>query len=373
MRLAGRAGLLGAVGSASPLTRLALGGAALVFAIVAIAAMGSAVLTPPSLAACRQGAEPVDVRGLPAGARRYAPLYLRAARRFELGERGPAILAAIHQTESAFGQNMGPSSAGAIGHMQFLPSTWSAYGVDANGDGRKDPYEPADAIFGAANYLRASGAPREWDAAIFAYNHATWYVEEILEAARRFGDLGAVSDATLVCERGSLGAAELERSMRLYRPKGFETVPGRFAARGFGPVRVETRIYDDVVWLLRRYDLVLTAGAEDGHNTHGDGTAIDAVPAESQSLAAWRESAERAARDLGWRPSCARSGVAPVCDLAPAIYAVFYNDFDASHGDPAHSRIPHIHISWKSSSYGTSACCISPAWIDVFPAPRARS
>jgi hypothetical protein len=133
---------------------------------------------------------------------------------------------------------------------------------------------------------------------------------------------------------------------------------------------VETRIYADAVWLLGRYHLWITAGAESGHNTHGDGTAVDAVPAGSQALPAWLRTAERAARDLGWTPGCAASGVAGVCDLAPAIEAVFYNGYPR-HGDPAHSDIPHVHISWKSSSYGTPACCVSPEWIEVFPAPGA--
>ena len=41
--------------------------------------------------------------------------------------------------------------------MQFLPAEWAQYGVDANGDGFKDPYNPADAIFTAARYLKAAG------------------------------------------------------------------------------------------------------------------------------------------------------------------------------------------------------------------------
>jgi hypothetical protein len=73
--------------------------------------------------------------------------------------------------------------------MQFMPSTWKQYGVDANGDGRKDPYNPVDAIFSAARYLRASGVERDPRAAIFAYNHADWYVDSVL---LRAGMLGAI-------------------------------------------------------------------------------------------------------------------------------------------------------------------------------------
>ena len=74
-----------------------------------------------------------NVKGVPA---KLIPIYEQAAARYRLGPRGPAILAAINKVETDFGTNMGPSSAGAIGWMQFMPSTWSTYGVDANGDGR---------------------------------------------------------------------------------------------------------------------------------------------------------------------------------------------------------------------------------------------
>ena len=68
------------------------------------------------------------------------------------------VLAGINKIETAFGTNLNVSSAGAEGWMQFIPSTWAAYGLDANSDGRKDPYNPVDAICAAARYLRAAGA-----------------------------------------------------------------------------------------------------------------------------------------------------------------------------------------------------------------------
>jgi len=111
------------------------------------------------------------------------PIYRRAAAEHELGPQGPAILAAINQIETAFGTNLGPSSAGAVGWMQFMPATWETYGVDANGDGVKDPNNPEDAIFAAAGYLAAAGMPGNTYEAIFAYNHADWYVEDVLAAA----------------------------------------------------------------------------------------------------------------------------------------------------------------------------------------------
>jgi murein DD-endopeptidase MepM/ murein hydrolase activator NlpD len=99
------------------------------------------------------------------------------------------VLAGINKIETAFGTNLNVSSAGALGWMQFIPSTWKAYGVDANGDGRKDPYNPVDAICAAARYLKAAGGDTNIRNAIFAYNHATWYVDEVLLYARQYGRL----------------------------------------------------------------------------------------------------------------------------------------------------------------------------------------
>ena len=118
------------------------------------------------------------------------PIYQRASDTYGLGPQGPSVLAAINGIESAFGTNMGPSSAGAVGWMQFMPSTWDGYGVDANGDGVKDPYNPEDAIFAAAGYLSAAGMPADTYGAIFAYNHADWYVAEVLANAGCYGSLG---------------------------------------------------------------------------------------------------------------------------------------------------------------------------------------
>src|SRR6185295_15221419 len=70
------------------------------------------------------------------------------------------VLAAINEIETDYGRNLSVSSAGAVGWMQFLPSTWKRYGVDANGDGEADPYNPVDAIFSAARYLHAAGASK---------------------------------------------------------------------------------------------------------------------------------------------------------------------------------------------------------------------
>lgn len=105
------------------------------------------------------------------------------------------VLAAIGQVESGHGTNTGPSSAGAMGPMQFLPSTFAAYAVDGDGDGVADIWNPADSIYSAARYLCANGAgagPRALYAAIYRYNHADWYVLMVMgvagDLATRFGE-----------------------------------------------------------------------------------------------------------------------------------------------------------------------------------------
>jgi hypothetical protein len=134
-----------------------------------------------------------------------APIYPAAAARYGLGVRGAAILAAINWIETGFGRDLSTSSAGAVGFMQFMPSTWAAYGVDANGDGKADPRDPQDAIFSAARYLRANGAPGNWTRAILAYNHADWYVRKVLAHASGYGAVGASAPACIGAAGGRLG------------------------------------------------------------------------------------------------------------------------------------------------------------------------
>jgi murein DD-endopeptidase MepM/ murein hydrolase activator NlpD len=111
------------------------------------------------------------------------------------------VLGAINKIESNFGRNMGPSSAGALGWMQFMPSTWMRWGTDADRDGVANPWDPEDAIYSAARYLAAAGAQDDLYKGIFAYNHADWYVRDVLELARVFAGGGGF-DPTLV---GTLG------------------------------------------------------------------------------------------------------------------------------------------------------------------------
>jgi soluble lytic murein transglycosylase-like protein len=107
------------------------------------------------------------------------------------------ILAAINEIETDYGSDLSVSSAGAVGWMQFEPSTWLQYGVDALNAGYADPYNPVDAIFAAARYLRAAGAGTNLRAAILAYNHSEEYVESVLLRAKLISTYPKAVIATL--------------------------------------------------------------------------------------------------------------------------------------------------------------------------------
>ena len=89
------------------------------------------------------------------------------------------VLAAVNAIESRFGRVRSASYAGAQGPMQFIPSTWDAYGLGG------DIHDPHDAILGAANYLASSGAPGEDRAALYHYNPVNDYVTAVLLYARQ--------------------------------------------------------------------------------------------------------------------------------------------------------------------------------------------
>jgi len=107
------------------------------------------------------------------------------------------ILAAINEIETNYGSDLSVSSAGAVGWMQFMPSTWLQYGVDALNAGYADPYNPVDAVFAAARYLRAAGAATDLHAAILAYNHSEEYVNSVLLRAKLISSYPSAVIATL--------------------------------------------------------------------------------------------------------------------------------------------------------------------------------
>jgi Transglycosylase SLT domain/Peptidase family M23 len=151
---------------------------------------GAPTLQNPTLSLASIGPVPVGVPNFFINKFRIPPFLLSIyqAAGIQYGIRWE-VLAAINEIETDYGRNLNVSSAGAMGWMQFIPSSWKMYGVDANNDGKKDPYNPVDAVFAAARYLKAAGADADLRKAIFAYNHADWYVDSVLMRARFIGGM----------------------------------------------------------------------------------------------------------------------------------------------------------------------------------------
>lgn len=268
------------------------------------------------------------------------PTFAAAADRHRLGARGSAILAAIAATESDFGRNMGPSSAGAVGYMQFMPDTWHKYGTDANGDGRADPEDPADAITSAARYLHASGAPGNWRRAIYAYNHSAAYVATVLAKADRYANAEAAPatacDASVAQVTGDLSVRRVSGRGALVPIPGF---PGE---------RIDERILPDLLYLVEAYHLTVTAAyAPAGHKAAGEhplGLGVDLVPGPGRTwddvdrLARWAEPTQNNPR--------------------PPFRWVGYD------GDGDHGRGDHLHLSWNHAP--TPPGEPPAAWVLVF-------
>ncbi|MEV4003516.1 NlpC/P60 family protein [Actinomadura sp. NPDC049753] len=161
----------------------------------------------------------------------YVKLYKAAGPKYNIPW---YVLAGIGKVETDHGRSKlpgvssGENYAGAGGPMQFLQSTFDAYSIDGNNDGRKSRYDPADAIFSAANYLHASGAPGDTRKAIFAYNHSWDYVNLVLSWAERYAggqfSLGGPNNAGMSCASfGSGPASAIGQSIISYAKKWLGT------------------------------------------------------------------------------------------------------------------------------------------------------
>ena len=165
--------------------------------ILLAAAVSVWVVVPRSSSANARSGETADISGSPhpsTYALRTIPAaylrdYWKAADEYGLDW---TKLAAVGQIESDQGRSETPgvaegtNTSGAAGPAQFLGTTWARYGVDADGRGSINPYDPADAITAMAAYLKASGAPQNWSAALYAYNHSDAYVKAVLALSRRY-------------------------------------------------------------------------------------------------------------------------------------------------------------------------------------------
>jgi hypothetical protein len=338
-------------------------------------------------------------------------LYRAAARRFDIDW---TFLASIGAQECDHGVCRGDNGSGCAGPMQIsmrrgspcspdpsYPTEWERWGVDADGDGRADVNDPADAIFGAARVLRFSkGAPRsggsyaEYRATACRYYGACSdavanYADQVMARAVAYGFRGSGSPAPIdrdaaepansgaACANGGetppIGGGDLGPVVRARAPRRLAPLPADLISPGFGPsISCDARILGNVAALMRRYKQRVTACQEAGHSTTGEhpiGAAIDVVPAD---LSDW-SGTMRLARAAGWKESCAASGVAPACARPPFRF-VGYNGLP-SHGDPAHCAYPcppHLHLSWNTSASSGGpesqprTSYFAPSWIDVF-------
>jgi soluble lytic murein transglycosylase-like protein len=150
----------------------------------------SNVAVPPQVIAAQEEALAAELAGSAASAQALSfyriplfllPIYQAASVQYGVPWQ---ILAAINEIETNYGTDLSVSTAGAVGWMQFMPATWIQYGVDAINAGYADPYNPVDAIFAAARYLRAAGAASNLHGAILAYNHSEEYVQSVLLRAK---------------------------------------------------------------------------------------------------------------------------------------------------------------------------------------------
>lgn len=192
-----------AANGATRLATLAAGALAMAWAAIAcLAAVGGG--SAAQLPSAEQPISDAAVADIPT---RYLELYRAAGARYGIDW---AVLAGIGKVECDHGRDPDPScrrqgavnSAGAGGPMQFLATTWALYGVDGDGDGRRDRWDAADAIDAAANYLRAGGAPASYSRAIFAYNHSSSYVATVLAWAARYRAAASVPSSEAVEQDG---------------------------------------------------------------------------------------------------------------------------------------------------------------------------
>jgi hypothetical protein len=324
------------------------------------------------------------------------PLYRQAGKRYGVDW---AFLASIGTQECSVGTCAHVYESGCGGPMQIAieresacspgpgPTIWERYGVDADGDGQANPFDLADAIFTAARMMRPvfgldGSTYADYQEASCNYYGAcadasAAYAAEVMARAVRYGFRapGAPSPTPAPVSGGSCGGGGSAAGTGPMGPVSKETAPRHLAplpsiAAGPGE-SCDARIVADVVYLARRFGLIVTDCYGTGHAPDGEhplGAAIDAVPKDGD----WSRT-QRAAEALGWRSSCAASGVAPTCAKPPFRF-IGYNGYPG-HGDPVHCLCgtnAHIHVSWLTSASpgepeNRFRYAYEPAaWIEVF-------
>ncbi len=315
---------------------VALGGAVVVFLAVVLLVLVLFVLAMVSgNQAVAQSAgvpSPAALAAIPA---ELLPIYQESAEA-TCGMRW-AVLAAIGKVETDHGRSTLPgvrsseNFAGAGGPMQFLQPTWNAYGVDGDGDGDKDRYDPVDAIWGAANYLCASGAgePDRLRDAIFAYNHADWYVTKVLDQAAAY-------------EAAPLGGAD---ALALVNHSNLSLTPG--ARQDLLDGVIDQRVVDLLAWAVERHTIsvsVLKTGhskfvaGTDRTSNHWEGRGVDIYAVDGETVSRASSAARAFALEaIGLSPPTRPAEIAlPWADLIghPGVFT-----------DGAHQG--HLHFGWS--------------------------
>jgi len=235
---------------------VALAAAAFAVCLVVMAMAFSAAIGSGQLL----GTGPSSVPGIPAD---YLVLYVQAADQHKIDW---AILAAIGKIESDHGRIQGgrcaTSSAGARGPMQFMPATWARYGKGGN------ICDPRDAIPAAARYLVASGAPSDYRRAIFAYNHAGWYVNKVMKQAEQYRAMAVVEQGGVVAPTAQIHDVLTNPRITLTPTQRSDLLSGGF----------DTRLISVMSWLGRpghSYQVCALRNDHSPGSNHEAGRAVD--------------------------------------------------------------------------------------------------
>lgn len=337
-------------------------------------------------------------------------LYQAAGRRFEIDW---TFLASIGAQECDHGRCAGDNGHGCAGPMQIAvrpgspcspgrgPTEFDRFAFDGDHDGRLDVNDPADAIFTAARILRFDKGAPPTGGTYAAYRQAACryygacadtvaaYADTVMRRAVAYGfhsagtpaDAGqaAQADAGQTGDGGGCGAqasplitgGRLGPVHRVHAPRHLAPLPS--SVTGGAQIQCDARIVPDVLWLVARFHVQVTA-CQAIHTPDGEhplGAATDMVPQPGRS---WSATTGALARAIGWKTSCAASGVAPECARPPFRFAGY--DGYPGHGDPAHCHPcgggPHLHLSWlTSASPGQPenqprSAYFAPSWIDTF-------
>lgn len=217
--------------------------------------------------------------------------YVAAATKYKIPW---TLLAGIGMEETGHGRNTNTSTAGARGLMQFMPATWQTMGVDGDGDGRADITNQADSIYSAANYLTKSGVSKGATGvrkALFAYNHADWYVNDVLFYAQAYGG-GTVLGDPIDCGPGtgngdpSVPAVSGERLAKVLSWAGSH-VGDRYVFGGNGPNVWDCSSFTQAAYRQAGISMPRTAGAQRDWLAKGNGYRVKPGQEKPGDLIFW--------------------------------------------------------------------------------------